>query len=513
MDATHTGLTEAEARRHVLIVGAGFAGIGLALRLLREGVDTFTIVEATGDVGGVWRDNTYPGAACDVASHLYSLRDAPWHGWTRQFAPGREIHEYLRRVFDERGLRRYTRFRTRVVQARFDEARGLWRATTDGGETLEARVLVSCVGTFGRPQLPDVPGLETFTGPKLHSAHWDHAVDLAGRRVAVVGTGASAVQVVPKLARVASKLTLFQRTPAWVPPKPDRAIGPLERALYERVPAALRAHREMIYWQNELLGATAFVHAPAMRRVAEALCLRHMKKFIADPALRDKLTPRYEMGCKRVLPSNEFYPALARPNVELVAEALASARGDTLVGAGGAERAVDAVVFCTGFQIVDQPAPFSVIGRDGVDLRDAWADEARAYLGTTVPGYPNLFLVTGPNTGLGHNSMIYMMEAQFEYIVDALRTLRARRLRYADLRREVLADFADEMERRALGTTWRSGCKSWYLNRNGRSVGLWPGYTFEFQRRTRRFDVECYEVAAEAIEREARAETSPVATA
>lgn len=486
---------EPDPKGHVLIVGAGFAGIGLAIRLLLEGIESFTIVEATGDVGGVWRDNTYPGAACDVMSHLYSFSFEPWPGWTRQYARQREIHEYLRRCFEKHGLRRFTRFHAKVVEARFDASRGVWEATLDDGQRLHARVLVSGVGTFGRPQIPEIPGLDSFPGPTLHSAHWDHAATLAGKRVAVVGTGASAIQVVPELAGVASQLTVFQRTPAWIPEKPDRAIGPLERALYELVPATQRLHRDKIYWANELLGATAFIHAPRLRRLGERMALRNLKKHIKDPALRAKLTPAYEMGCKRVLPSNTFYPALARPDVELVAEGLASVRGRTLVGAEGTARDVDAVVFCTGFQIVDEPAPFSLLGLDGADLRARWATEARAYLGTTVPGFPNLFIITGPNTGLGHNSMVFMMEAQFEYILDAIRTMRARRLRWVDVREDALSEFVIEMERRAAGTTWRSGCKSWYLNRAGRSVGLWPGYTFEYQRRTRRFDVECYDTA------------------
>lgn len=494
--SAHASRPEPGQVGQVLIVGAGFAGIGMAIRLLQSGITDFTIVEATQDVGGVWRDNTYPGAACDVMSHLYSFSFEPWPGWTRQYARGYEIHEYLRRCFEKHGLRRHTRFGTRIVRAVFDEAEGVWSAQTDAGETLRARAVVSGVGTFGRPQIPEIPGLDTFPGPVMHSAHWDHSADLAGRRVAVVGTGASAIQVVPALAKVVSQLTVFQRTPAWVPPKPDRAIGPLERALYELAPAAQRLHREKIYWQNELLGATAFIHAPRMRRLGERMALRNLRGAIADPALRDKLTPRYEMGCKRVLPSNEFYPALARPNVELVAEGLASVNGGTLVGAGGTERAVDAVVFCTGFQIVDQPAPFEVVGRGGADLRARWEREARAYYGTTVPGFPNLFVITGPNTGLGHNSMVYMMEAQFAYILDALRVMRDERLRWVDVREDALAAFVDEMERRAATTTWRSGCKSWYLNRDGKSVGLWPGYTFEFARRTRRFDVERYETAA-----------------
>jgi cation diffusion facilitator CzcD-associated flavoprotein CzcO len=488
---------DVDPRRHVLVVGAGFAGIGLGILLQKAG-RSFTILEAADDVGGVWRDNVYPGAACDVMSHLYSFSFEPYAGWTRQFAPQREILAYLRRCADKHGLRRHIRFGTRVTRASFDAAAGLWTLEAEDGRRFRARVVVSGAGTFGRPQVPDLPGVAAFPGQVLHSAHWDTAVSLAGRRVAVVGTGASAIQVVPEVAKVASRLVVLQRTPAWVLPKPDREIGPVERALYARLPAAQWLHRASIYWRNELLSASAFVHSPRMRRLGEALSRRHLRRSIADPALRAKLTPRYELGCKRALPSNDFYPALARPNVELVASALREVRGRAVVAEDGTEREVDALVFCTGFDIVDNPAPFEIRGVGGRDLRDAWRDEARAYLGTTVPGFPNLFVITGPNTGLGHTSMIFMMESQFAYVLDALRAMDAHRLRSVDVRPEALAAFAAEMERRAEGTTWRSGCKSWYLNKHGKSVALWPGYTFEYRWRTRRFDLERYDVAYEA---------------
>jgi cation diffusion facilitator CzcD-associated flavoprotein CzcO len=491
---------EIDPRRRVLIVGAGFAGIGLGI-LLQGAGRPFTILEAASDVGGVWRDNVYPGAACDVMSHLYSFSFEPWPKWTRQFAPQAEILAYLRHCVDEHGLREHIRLHARVIRAWFDDDEALWTLETADGSRHRARVVVSAAGTFGRPKVPDLPGVSSFPGDVLHSAHWDASVSLAGKRVAVVGTGASAIQIVPEVAKVASRLVVVQRTPAWVLPKPDRDIGPLERALYARLPVAQWLHREWIYWRNELLSASAFVHSPRLRRLGEALARRHLRRSIADPALRAKLTPSYELGCKRVLPSNDFYPALARPNVELVASALREVRGRVLVAEDGTEREVDAIVFCTGFDVVDDPAPFEIRGTGGRDLRDAWREEARAYLGTTVPGFPNLFLITGPNTGLGHTSMIFMMESQFAYVLDALRTMDAYRLRWVDVRPEVLAAFAAEMERRAQGTTWRSGCKSWYLDRHGKSVALWPGYTFEYRLRTRRFDLERYEVAYETVAR------------
>lgn len=485
----------------VLIVGAGFAGIGLAIKLLAEGRSDFVIVEAADDVGGVWRDNVYPGAACDVMSHLYSFSFEPNPKWTRQFAPQREILEYLRWCTEKHQLRRFMRFGARIQRAVFDEKAGCWEAFAEDGRTFRARVLVSGVGNFGRPQLPQISGLETFGGRTLHSAQWDPTVSLDGQRVASIGTGASAIQIVPQLAKTARSLHVFQRTPAWIPPKPDRAIGRLERAVYERVPAAQQAHRQLIYWRNEALGASAFLHAPKIRRLAEHMARTNLRDAISDPVLRDKLTPRYEIGCKRALPSNEFYPALARPNVELVSEALAEVRGNEVIGQDGTRRAVDAIVFCTGFQIVDQPAPFEIRGRGGRDLRDAWREEARAYLGTTIPGFPNFFVITGPNTGLGHTSMVFMIESQIAYVLDALRTMRARALRWVDVRPEVLTAFAEEMEARAAGTTWRSGCKSWYLDRHGKSVGLWPGYTFEYRWRTRRFDFDRYELAHQSSQR------------
>lgn len=482
----------------VLIVGAGFAGLGAAIKLLEAGVENLAIVEATDDVGGVWRDNTYPGVACDVMSHLYSYSFAPQPSWSRQFAPGREIHEYLRHVVDRFGLRRFIRFSTKIERARWDETNTRWELTANGGEVIRARAVVSGVGTFGRPKLPDVPGLASFDGPVLHSAKWDHSVSLEGKRVAVVGTGASSIQIVPEAAKAAREVVVYQRTPAWIPPKQDRPIGERERALYAAIPAAQKLHRLGIYWQNELLGTTAFLHSARMRRLGEAECQRNMRRHIKDPALREKLTPKYEIGCKRVLPSNLFYPALARPNVSLVAAALDRVEGKTLFGADGSVHEVDVVICATGFDIVDEPVPFELTGRRGADLRKLWATRAEAYLGTTVSGFPNMFLVTGPNTGLGTTSMIFMMESQFAYIADAMKTMRREKLRWVDVRPEAQAEFNAEMQRRAEGTTWLSGCKSWYLNREGKNVGLWPSYTFEYRWRTRRFDLGKYQRAYEA---------------
>lgn len=487
-----------DAELDVLIVGAGFAGLGAAIKLLEAGIENLAIVEATDDVGGVWRDNTYPGVACDVMSHLYSYSFAPNPSWGRQFAPGREIHEYLRHIVDRFDLRRFLRFSTKIERARWDHARGRWEVFANGDRVIHARAVVAGVGTFGRPKLPDVPGLASFDGPVLHSAKWDASVSLEGKRVAVIGTGASAIQVVPEVQKVAKHLVVYQRTPAWIPPKQDRPIGERERSLYAAVPMAQKLHRLGIYWQNELLGATAFLHSPRLRRLGEAECKKNLRRHIKDPALREKLTPKYEIGCKRVLPSNLFYPALARPNVSLVAAALDRVEGKTLYGADGSVHEVDVVVCATGFDIVDEPVPFELTGRGGVDLRKLWATRAEAYLGTTIAGFPNLFLITGPNTGLGTTSMIFMMESQFAYITDAMKAMHRDQLRWVDVRPEVQVAFNAEMQRRAEGTTWLSGCKSWYLNREGKNVGLWPSYTFEYRWRTRRFDVGRYQRAYEA---------------
>jgi cation diffusion facilitator CzcD-associated flavoprotein CzcO len=477
----------------VLVVGAGFSGLAMGYRLRQAGIDDFLIVDAGDEVGGTWRDNRYPGAACDVDSHLYSFSFAPNPEWSRKFAPRKEIFEYLVRCADDFGLRPHLRLRTRVVGAAFED--GAWRVEVEGGEVLRARVLVAACGGLSRPAVPDIPGLDRFEGEMFHTARWNDACALDGKTVAVIGTGASAIQVVPAIAPRVGRLLLFQRTPAWILPRNDRAIDGRWRAVYRRVPATQRLVRSWIYWRRELLAVPLTV-APPLARVGERMGRRFLARSVADPALRAKLEPKYTIGCKRVLPADDYYPALQRPNVTVVTTPIAEATPRGLRTADGAEHAVDALVLATGFEGAEQGAPFPVRGRDGQDLNQVWRAGAEAYLGTSVAGFPNLFLLVGPNTGLGHSSMVFMIEAQVRYVADAIRTLRRRGWSWVDVLPGAQARYNRRLHARLARTVWASGCDSWYRTRTGKNTTLWPGFTFEFALRARRFDPRVYEVHA-----------------
>jgi cation diffusion facilitator CzcD-associated flavoprotein CzcO len=472
----------------VVIVGAGFAGIGMAIRLKQAGIHDFVVLEAAADIGGTWRDNRYPGAACDIESHLYSFSFEPNPDWTRQFASQPEILEYLQRCAEKYGVLAHVRFRSTVTGAVFDERDGIWTIETASGDAYAARVLVSACGGLSRPSWPDIPGLASFERPLFHSARWDPAVSLEGRKVAVVGTGASAIQIVPALAPQVGRLYVLQRTPPWVMPKPDRGISDEERAKFRRRPFRQRMARWAIYWQHEVL-ALAFVVAPwILEHLGSRYTKAYLEKSVRDPALRAKLLPGYTMGCKRILPTNDWYPAIQRENVELVTDPIREFGPRSIRLASGVELDVDAVVLATGFQASENVAPFDLRGQGGRRLDEAWRAGAEAYLGTAVSGFPNFFILVGPNTGLGHSSMVFMIESQVEYVLDAVRTMRERGWRSVDVRPEVQAKYNAAVQGRLARTVWASGCRSWYLTRSGRNTTLWPGFTFEFRFRTRRFD-------------------------
>ena len=486
---------EAEPRavphHRVAIVGAGFAGLGAAIALRQAGISDFVVLERGDDVGGTWRDNTYPGCACDVPSNLYSFSFAQNPDWTRFFPRQPEILEYLRRTATRFGVRPHLRLRTEVRGARWDEGRGRWSVSTGSGD-LTADFLVVGDGALSRPWMPAVPGLDTFRGAAFHSARWDHGVDLTGKRVAVVGTGASAVQIVPELQKVVDQLYVVQRTPAWIRPRLDRPLSRQHTAVFRRLPAAQTAVRVALYWVLELLGM-GFTLNQRLLRPIEAEARRHLRRQVPDPELRAKLTPTCRIGCKRILYSNEFYPALQRPNVELLAGALRELRPGSLVTADGQEREVDVVVFATGFSVTQRPLARRVVGRGGRTLADAWADGMHAYLGTAVSGFPNCFLLVGPNTGLGHTSMILMIESQVAYLVDCLRQMGRRGATTVEVRPEVERAFTSEVRGRLGRTVWTSGgCTSWYLDDKGRNTTLWPASTWRFRLRTRRFDPADY---------------------
>jgi cation diffusion facilitator CzcD-associated flavoprotein CzcO len=472
-------------KTRIAIIGSGFGGLGAAIRFRREGVDDFVVLERSADVGGTWRDNTYPGCACDVESHLYSFSFALEPGWSRRFSRQPEIWRYLQRCADEFGIRPHVRFDHDVRSAAWDDVEKRWRIETSHGPVV-ARFLVMATGPLSEASVPDLPGLERFQGSAFHSARWDHTVDLSNRRVAVVGTGASAAQFIPEIQPAVARLHVFQRTPAWVIPRPDAPIGLARQRLYRRAPTFQRAVRLLIYLYREW-SFVLFRH-PRVMRYFQRAALRHLARSVPDPELRARLTPSYTMGCKRILLSDDYYPALTRPNVEVVTGGIAEVRPRSIVGCDGVERPVDAIIFGTGFRPTEPPLATHIRGRDGITLKDAWAGSPKAHLGTTVAGFPNFFMLLGPNTGLGHNSVVYMTEAQIEHIARAVRYAEANAIAALEPRREVQAAYVDAIDRRMRGTVWLTGgCRSWYLDRTGRNSTLWPGSSWSFHRRVSTF--------------------------
>lgn len=483
-------MTAAPYEQDVLIIGAGFSGLGAAIQLLRHGFDDLVVLDRGDDVGGTWRDNTYPGAACDVPSHVYSFSFAPNPHWSRSFSPQAEIQGYLQKVALEWGVLPKLRLRRTVTDASWDPAALRWTVTTACGETYRARVLVAAAGPLSEPSIPAIPGLDTFPGTVFHSATWDHDHDLGGRRVAVVGTGASAIQFTPHVAREAAHTSVFQRTPAWIVPRADRDLTAAERWLFRNVPVTQKLARAGDYWLREsyVLG---FALDTRILAVAEKAALRHLHAQVPDPDLRSKLTPDYRLGCKRVLISNDFYPTLMRDDVDLVASGVAEVRGSTVVASDGTRRDVDTIIFGTGFEVTRPPIARRIHDGEGRSLAAAWQDGMRAYLGTQAAGFPNLFFLVGPNTGLGHNSIVFMAEAQIRYLVSAMQQMTSAGVEAVDVRSEVEAAWDEQVQQQLQGTVWTSGgCASWYLDPSGRNSTLWPRFTWQFRRRTARFDLD-----------------------
>lgn len=481
------------AHVRVAIVGSGFAGLGMAIRLRQEGEEDLVVLERRNDVGGTWRDNAYPGAACDVPSRLYSFSFAPNPEWTRSFSPQAEILDYLRRCAREFGVMEHLRFGCELERASWDEEAGLWRLITARGE-LTASVLILGAGSLSEPRDPQIPGLERFAGRTFHSAAWDHSHDLGGERVAVIGTGASAIQIVPEIGPKVRSLELFQRTPPWVMPRADRTFSRLERRAYRRLPALGSVARQAIYWGRESL-VLGFARRPALMKLPERIARAHLKHQVPDPVLREQLTPDYRIGCKRILISNDFYPALAAPNSALVTSPITEVRPHSIVTADGAEHPADAIVLATGFQVTPPPIAEAIHGRDGASLGEVWGTRGmQGHRGTTFAGFPNLFMLVGPNTGLGHTSMIYMIESQVEYVLDSLRTMRLRGWATVEPRPEAQEDFNRRLADQLSRTVWQTGgCSSWYLDQHGNNTTLWPDFTFRFRRLTARFDAEQYQ--------------------
>ena len=479
----------------VVIVGAGFGGIAAAIAARREGVQDITLLERGERVGGVWEHNTYPGIACDVPSHLYEFSFAPNQDWTRRYSPGHEIRDYAERLARDHGILESVRFGADVAHAAFDEEARRWTVELADGETLTADVLITACGQLHEPAIPALPGIERFAGRAFHSARWDHAHDLTGRTVAVVGTGASAIQFVPRVAEQAAHTTVFQRSAPWVIPKADAAFGPRTRALYRRVPLP-RVYRRM-YWAMFESLVPALTRDPERRgrimgRAIRGLAtVQRFAQLRGDRRLIAATRPTSEPGCKRLCITSEWYPTMRRPDVDLVTDPIAGVVPQGLMTESGTLYPADTIIYGTGFRATELLAPLTLTGRGGVTLEEAWADGAEAYLGMTIPAFPNLFLVYGPNTNHGTGSVIATHEAQMAYLRDALRLLRGG-AEVLEVRREAHARFQAEMAQRTARTVWASGCSNWYVNAAGRVTNNWPGYNDEYRRRVARLEPSDY---------------------
>jgi cation diffusion facilitator CzcD-associated flavoprotein CzcO len=488
-----TNGSENPARTHfeVAIAGAGFSGLGLAMALKKAGLDDFVILERAGDLGGTWRDNTYPGCACDIPSVLYSWTAEQNPDWSQAFAGQAEIWDYMRQVVSHHDLERHIRFNCEVMSMRWDSDRQRWEAQTSQG-TLTAEIAVSAVGALADPAIPDLPGLERFEGKVFHSARWDHDHDLTGREVAVVGTGASAIQFVPEIQPRVKRLNLFQRTPPWVMPRANPPIPQSWRRRFAEYPKLQRTVRAGVFSLFESFHAI-FAH-PALSRLPERRARNHIARQVPDPALRERLTPTYRVGCKRILGSNEWYPAIASENVDVISAGIREVTPTGIVDQDGVEHPVDTIIFGTGFKVTDPPISHRVTGPDGTTLADGWGGSPQAHLGVAVAGFPNFFMLLGPNTGLGHNSVLLMVEAQIKYLMQALHYRRdwgyATIMPRADVQRRWVA----EVDAGTRGSVWTAGgCVSWYLDSTGRNSTLWPGTVRAYQRRLAHFEPSEYD--------------------
>jgi cation diffusion facilitator CzcD-associated flavoprotein CzcO len=494
-EAARHGPVQADAKVEVAIVGAGFGGICMATRLLQRGVKSFVILEKEQEIGGTWRDNTYPGAECDVQSHLYSYSFAPKPDWTQRYAGWLEIQQYILDVAQRFGLRPFVRFGQSVNEARFDAGSGCWRLRSAQGMSVTARHVVLATGPLHVPYIPRLPGLDRFKGPVFHSARWDHACDFTGKHVASIGTGGSAIQYCPKIAPDVAQLDVYQRTPAWVIPRDTRSYSPEARRRYAQHPWLRRLHRARLYWTNESRVWPAF--HPALARGLQRLARLNIERQVHDRQLARQLTPDYTIGCKRVLISNEWYPMFNRPNVALVTQGIREVGEREIVTSDGIAHRADCIILGTGF-VVDPRIymqGFPVLGLEGCELGHAWRNGAEAYKGVSVHGFPNLHQLVGPNTALGHNSLIFMIEAQVHYALRCIDALQAQRADYLDVKATTQAEFNARVQQALRGTVWSTGCRSWYQQADGKNFTIWPWSTWRYWLQTRDVQLHDYRFA------------------
>ena len=504
-DSAPTPVREVE----IAVVGGGVGGIGLAVALRRRGIEDFVVLERGNDFGGTWRDNTYPGAACDVPSHLYSFSFDHNPNWSQTFSTQPEIQDYILGVAERHNIREKFFFDHELIAADWDEPTSRWMLATTHGP-ISAKLVVSAMGALCEPNLPDIEGLDRFDGPVFHSAKWDHTIDLADKRVAVIGTGASAIQIVPAIANTVAHLDVFQRTAPWIFPRLLRKYSRLERFAFRRVPGLTSAFRSILYLLREIYAIVLIKFPPATAGLGLIAAVK-MRIEVRDRALRARVTPEYRVGCQRMLSSNEYYPALGREHVDLVTSGIAGVQKHSIVTVDGIVRPVDAIVVATGFRITDSPAFDLFRGRDGRTLTQMYEERGvTAYKGTAVAGFPNMFVLLGPNSGLGYSSAIYMIESQINYVVEAVATVHDRQIASVEVRPEVQEFYNRDLQHKMRTSVWvTGGCRSWFLDSTGRNVALWPDFSFRFRRQLRTFDVESYDVVHGAETLTAGASATP----
>jgi cation diffusion facilitator CzcD-associated flavoprotein CzcO len=481
----------------VAVVGTGFAGLGMGIRLKKAGITNFRIFEKASDIGGTWRDNTYPGCGCDIKSQLYSYSYEPYAQWSNVYATQGQIHEYIRHCARKYGMYPYIAFNSGIVGAAYDEQRGEWRLEIEGGRSVRAKSVVAAPGPFSAPADPHIAGTDSFLGERIQTANWRHDVDLKGKRVGLIGTGATAVQVGPAIVDQLQHLTVFQRTPNWIMPRMDREISAREKTLIAKLPIAMKAARLSNYWLNELTAPFLILKYDAFKQHPEGITRRYLERKVKDPILRQKLTPDYKFGCKRVLVSSDWFPTLQRPDVSLVTAGIQRITPNGIVTADGIEHALDVIIFATGYQVRHTGAPFAITGLNGQLLNDKWKNGAEAYNGITTGAFPNLYFLVGPFTGPGHTSVIAYAEAQIDYVWQAIEFRRQKNLKAIEVKPEVEQRFVDIMDRRSEHTVWKSGCSNWYLSPNGRNNTLYPGFNAEYRMRIMRFNPADYRLTSQ----------------
>lgn len=491
-----TNVAEKYANRvgpRIAIIGAGFSGIGMAIRLKQSGYSNFTLFERSDNVGGTWRDNTYPGCACDIASHLYSFSFEKKPDWTSVFSNSREIYQYLLSCVEKFSLESHIKLKTKVSEMRFNTATNEWVILTESDEVFRVDVVINGTGPLNKPNIPKIPGIENFTGKIFHSSQWDHQHQLDGADVACIGTGASAIQFIPEIVNRVKSLKVFQRTPTWLVPRFNRDYSAITKWVFKNIPGVKNLYRLFIYWRNEYYGI-AIIGYPFFNNLLQKASKLYLRAKVKDSKLREKLTPNYQIGCKRINISDDYYESLQRPNSDLITESISLIDSAGIKTTDGITHECDTIIFGTGFVTTEYLQPMKIYGSKEKELTEQWAGSAESYLGISVAGFPNYFLLLGPNTGLGHNSVVFMIEAQIEYVIRALNYLKKAKKSLIDVKLERQETFCRLTQMKLENFSWGSGCDSWYLSKNGKNYSIWPGFTPSYWWKTRKFDAENYHV-------------------